>query len=93
MRGEAGDLMVGRITAKAKEIHCHVKDCDKLLQILQKCSSIQLNFIIFSTSPGGLPNPGIQPRSSSLQADSIPAEPPGKQMSGSTCQIFLDIYI
>ena len=49
MRAEAGDLMVGRITAKAKEIHCHVKDCDKLLQILQKCSSIQLNFIIFST--------------------------------------------
>ena len=25
-----------------------------------------------------LPNPGIQPRSPSLQADSLPAEPPGK---------------
>ena len=27
---------------------------------------------------GNLPNPGIKPRSSSLQADSLPAEPPGK---------------
>ena len=26
-------------------------------------------------SPGGLPNPGIEPRSSALQADSFPAEP------------------
>ena len=29
-------------------------------------------------SPGDLPNPGIKPRSPSLQADSLPAEPPGK---------------
>ena len=26
----------------------------------------------------GLPNPGIEPRSPSLQADFLPAEPPGK---------------
>ena len=30
------------------------------------------------TSPGDLPNPGIEPRSPSLQADSLPAEPQGK---------------
>ena len=29
-------------------------------------------------SPRDLPNPGIKPRSPSLQADSLPAEPPGK---------------
>jgi len=29
-------------------------------------------------SPGDLPNPGIKPRSHKLQADSLPAEPPGK---------------
>ena len=29
-------------------------------------------------SPGDLPNPGIKPRSPALQADSLPAEPPGK---------------
>ena len=30
-------------------------------------------------SPGDLPNPGIEPRSPALQADSLPSEPPGKQ--------------
>ena len=29
-------------------------------------------------SPRDLPNPGIQPRSLALQADSLPAEPQGK---------------
>ena len=29
-------------------------------------------------SPGDLPDPGIEPRSPALQADSLPAEPPGK---------------
>ena len=29
-------------------------------------------------SPGALPNPGIEPRSPTLQTDSLPAEPPGK---------------
>ena len=28
--------------------------------------------------PGNLPNPGIEPRSPALQADSLPPEPPGK---------------
>ena len=28
--------------------------------------------------PGDLPNPEIKPRSSALQADSLPSEPPGK---------------
>ena len=29
-------------------------------------------------SPGDLPNSGIEPRSPTLQANSLPAEPPGK---------------
>ena len=29
-------------------------------------------------SPGDLPNPGIEPRSPALQADSLPTEPQGK---------------
>ena len=32
-------------------------------------------------SPGDFPNPGIKPRSSTLQSDSLPAEPPGKPKS------------
>ena len=35
------------------------------------------NALPFS-SPGDLPNPGIEIRSPSLQADSLPAEPQGK---------------
>ena len=31
-----------------------------------------------SPSPGHLPNPGIEPRSPALQADSVPSESPGK---------------
>ena len=29
-------------------------------------------------SPGDLSNPGIEPRSPALEADSLPSEPPGK---------------
>ena len=29
-------------------------------------------------SPGDLPNTGIEPRSPTLQADTLPSEPPGK---------------
>ena len=36
-------------------------------------------------SPEDLPNPGIEPRSPALQADSLPAEPQGKPI-GSMCQ-------
>ena len=32
-------------------------------------------------SPGDLSNPGIEPRSPALQADSLPSESPGKPMS------------
>ena len=32
-------------------------------------------------SPGDLPNPGIEPRSPSVQADALPAEPPGKPLT------------
>ena len=34
-------------------------------------------------SPGDLPNPGTEPRSSALQADALPSEPPGKPHSNS----------
>ena len=29
-------------------------------------------------SPGGLPNPGMEPRFPALQTDGLPSEPPGK---------------
>ena len=35
-------------------------------------------------SPGDLPDPGIKPRSLSLQADALPSEPPGKPIKRKT---------
>ena len=32
-----------------------------------------------SPSAGDLPKPGIEPRSPTLQADTLPSEPPGKK--------------
>ena len=34
-------------------------------------------------SPGDLPNPGTEPRSPTLQADTLPSEPPGKPIKTS----------
>ena len=44
-------------------------------RILQEEYSSGLLF----TSPGDLPDPGIKPKSCTVQADSLPSEPPGKR--------------
>ena len=40
-------------------------------------------------SPGDLPNPGIEPRSPALQADSLPTEPLGKPLTVNEMVIFI----
>ena len=40
-------------------------------------------------SPGALPNPGIEPQSSALQADTLPSEPPVKPVTHILNQKFL----
>ena len=40
------------------------------------------------TSPGDLPNPGIEPRSSASQADALPPEPPRK-LAMPTCYMII----
>ena len=44
-------------------------------------------------SPGDLPNPGIEPGSPALQADSLPSEPPGKPQDLSFLQRSLIHFI
>ena len=45
-------------------------------------------------SPGDLPNPGIKPRSPTLQADFLPAEPQGKpRLHEIICQIYSQVSI
>ena len=41
------------------------------------------------SSSGDLPNPGIEPRSPALQADSLPAEPKGKPKNTGVGSLFL----
>ena len=40
-------------------------------------------------SPGGLPDPGIEPRSPALQLDALPSEPPGKSITYIKSYIYL----
>ena len=47
----------------------------------------------FFPSPGNLPNPGIEPRSPALQADSLPAEPPGKLKEKNETERLFCIYV
>ena len=37
--------------------------------------------------PGDLPDPGIKPRSPTLQVDSLPSEPPGKPRGGGWARV------
>ena len=55
------------------------------LKVAQSCPTLRsgqnTGVCSLFPSPGDLPNPGIQPRSLALQADSLPAELWGKPMS------------
>ena len=43
--------------------------------------------------PGDLPDPGMEPRSPQLQADSLPSEPPGSQEGVLLIHAFTNSYI
>ena len=62
------------------ESHSAVSDSFQLHGLYSPWDSPGQNTGVGSLSlhPGDLPNPGIEPRSPTLQADSLPAEPPGK---------------
>ena len=46
-------------------------------------------------SPGHLPDPGIEPRSPALQADSLSSEPPGKPeiMVRNSLKVHIEIFV
>ena len=56
---------------------CNPRDCS-LPGSFVHGSSPGKNTGVGCPPPGDLPNPGIEPRSPTLQADSLPSEPPGK---------------
>ena len=55
-----------------------------LYQLNHKGSPRILEWVAYIPSPGDLPDPGIKSGSPALQADSLPAELPGKPVASST---------
>ena len=67
-----------RLLTYENESHLVVPDSLQAHGLYSPCNSLGQNTGVGSLpSPGGLPNPGIEPRSPTLQADSSPAELPG----------------
>ena len=63
---------------KVKVIHFCPTLCDPMDYTVHGILQARILEWVAVPSPGDLPNPGIQPKSPALQADSLPAEPPGK---------------
>ena len=80
MKSEFLHLLAGVcvLVAQSYPIVCDLIDCSltasSVHEILQARILNELPF----PPPGDLPNPGIEPGSPALQADSLPSEPPGK---------------
>ena len=57
---------------------CDPMDCNLPGSFVHGISQARILEWVAFPSPGDLPNLGIEPRSPSLQANSLPSEPPGK---------------
>ena len=65
---------------------CDPKDYIQPARLLCPWDSPAKNTEVFPCPPpGDLPHPGIKPGSLTLQADSLPSEPPGKPDKYPTC--------
>ena len=65
-------VKVGQLTL------CDRMDCSLPVFSFQGFSRQEYQSGLPFPSPGDLPDPGIEPRSPTLQADALPSEPPGK---------------
>ena len=57
---------------------CDLMDCSPQAPLAMEFSRQEYWSRLPCTPPGYLPNPGIEPRSPTLQVDSLLSEPPGK---------------
>ena len=62
----------------AKSCPCDPMDCSLLGSSVHGISQTRILEGIVISFSRGLPNPGVEPRSPALQADSLWTEPPGK---------------
>ena len=63
---------------------CDLKDCSPPGSSVHRFSRQEYWSGLSCPSPGDLPNPEIKPRSPSLEADSLPFEPPGNSPGKNT---------
>ena len=64
------------------------------VKVAQSCPTLEFSRLEYWSGqpfppPGDLPNPGTEPRSPTLQADSLPAEPQGKPKNTGVCSLSL----
>ena len=73
----------------------HLTLCDPMNYTVHGILQARIQEWVDSPSPGGLPNPGIEPRSPVLQVDSLPAEPQGKtsMMQKEILTSILHVYV
>ena len=77
-RSRATESHEGLCKCKGKSLsHVRLSEAPWTIQFIEFSWPEYWNGLPFPF-PGDLPNPGIEPRSPTLQADSLPAEPPGK---------------
>jgi len=57
---------------------CDPTDCSRQALPSMEFSRQEYQSGLSFPSPGDLPDPGMEPRSPALKADSLPSEPPGK---------------
>ena len=71
------------------------------MKVVQSCPAIcdpmdqarMLDWVAFPFIHGIVPNPGIEPRSPSLLADSLAAEPPGNYLLLLLCKLNEIVYV
>ena len=68
------DLHVKMKVAQSCPILCNPMDC--IVHGIPQAGILEWVALLQDPSPRDLPNPGIEPRSLTLQANSLPAEPP-----------------
>ena len=64
--------------AQSRPTICNPMDCSQQAPPSMEFSRQEYWSGLPFPSPGDLRNPGIEPRSPALQADTLPSEPPGK---------------
>ena len=70
-------LTEGLVTQSCPTL-CNPMDCSPLGSSDDRIPQARILEWVAIPPPGDLPDPGIEPMSPALQADSLPSEPPGK---------------